>query len=130
MSYNLQIVQPSDFVWLDARGRLDLAESRKMLADVARACVERGIDHALLDVRNLYTDLKLADVYLLARAFHEVGFRKSNRLAVLHRYNSTEKAEFFAMYAADRGFDVRAFEDFEEAIQWFGSAESPGRRQA
>ena len=127
MAYNVHVVKSSDFVRLDARGRLDLAESRRVLSEVARECVERGIGLALLDVRDLYTDLKLADVYSLAKAFLEMGFRKTDRLAVLHRYNSAEKAEFFAMCAADRGFEVRNFEDFEAAIEWFGSPRPPER---
>jgi hypothetical protein len=130
MSYNLQIVQPCDFVRLDASGRLDLAESKKVLADVARACVERGIGLALLDVRDLYTDLRLADVYSLSRAFREMGFRRTDRLAILHRYNSAEKADFFAMCAADGGWDVRAFEDFEQAMEWFGTPRAADCRPA
>ena len=127
MACSVHVVKASDFVRLDARGRLDLAESHRVLSDVARECVERGIGAALLDVRDLYTDLKLTDVYQLARAFHDMGFRTTDRLAVLHRYNSAEKAEFFAMCAADRGFDVRAFEDFEAAVEWFSSPPSAGR---
>jgi hypothetical protein len=121
MSYNVQVVKSSDFVRLDARGKVDLAESRRVLSEVAQECVDRGINHALLDVRDLYSDLVLTDLYALARTFADVGFRRTDRLAVLHRYNSGEKAEFFAMCANDRGWDVRAFEDFEEAIEWFGS---------
>src|SRR6476646_9988143 len=127
MGYNVHVVKSSDFVRLDARGRLDLAESRRVLSEVARECVRRGIDQALLDVRDLYTDLKLADVYSLARAFQEMGFRRTDRLAVLHRYNSAEKAEFFALSAVDRGWDVRAFDNFEDAIEWFGSPRSAGQ---
>jgi hypothetical protein len=130
MPYSVHVVKPSDFVRLDARGRLDVAESHRMLAKVARACVERGIDLALLDVRDLYADLKLADLYSLARAFPEMGFRRTDRLAVLHRYNSTEKAEFFAMSAADGGWDVRSFDNFEDAIDWFGSPRSAGEADA
>jgi hypothetical protein len=33
----------------------------------------------------------------------------------------------FAMFATDRGWSVRAFEEYEEAIEWFSAAELPDK---
>jgi hypothetical protein len=119
MSYDLHIVRPADFVRLDAHGRINLEESRRMLASVARECAQRGVPCTLIDARDVEPGvLSLNDLYLLAREFRELGFEKKHRLAILHRYSSSERAEFFAMCASDGGWDVRAFENFEEAIDW------------
>ena len=83
---------------------------------------------ALLDVRDLYSSATLNDLYMLAHAFHEMGFRQDHRLAVLHRYNSAERADFFAMCAQDRGFDVGAFDNFEDAIDWLNRPRESLRR--
>jgi hypothetical protein len=66
--------------------------------------------------------MKLSDLYQLALAFKEMGFRKSHRLGILHRYRAGERAEFFALCAGDLGWNVRAFEEYEEAMEWFGVA--------
>lgn len=121
MAYNLHIVRPSDFVRLDPYGRCHLEESRVALTTLAKQCVERGINCALLDVREMQAGLSLGDIYLLANAFREMGFRTDHRLAILHRYGGTGQAEFFALAAADKGWNVRAFEEYEEAIDWFGA---------
>ena len=121
MAYSLHVVKPKDFVRLDASGRVDFDASRRVLADLAKACLERGLSLALLDVRDLYSELSPTDLYALVRSFHDIGFRSTHRLAVLHRYNSSERAEFFSMCAAEHGFDFRAFDNFEEAIEWLNS---------
>ena len=126
MSHTVEIVRAGDFARLDAHGRVDLAESRKALAAVARACVDRGTKLALLDVRDVYSDLSVSDLCALAKAFNEMGFTRDHKLAVLHRYSSGDRATFFALCAAERGWNVRAFDSFEEAIEWFGEARPAG----
>jgi hypothetical protein len=132
--YNLHVIRTADFVKLDAHGNPDLPESRRALERLAKACIDRGTNAALLDVREVYSTLKLVDVYSLVSAFHTMGFRREHRLAILHRYSASERAEFFAMCASERGWHVRAFDTYEEALEWFGteipvSQESPAQAQ-
>lgn len=118
MPYNLHIVKTSDFIRLSAKGSPDLQQSSKVLAEIARTCVERGINCALLDVRDLHSHLSVNDLYWLAHAFHDMGFHKNHCLAVLHRFRA-ERAEIFTTFAADEGWNVRGFENYEEAMEWF-----------
>jgi hypothetical protein len=119
MPVDLEIIRTSDFLRLDAGGQLDLKQSHDVLASVAKGCLDHGIDCALLDVRDVNTTLKLSELQILARSFHEMGFNERHRLAILHRYADRERAEVFTMFANDRGWNVRAFEEYEEAINWF-----------
>lgn len=121
MPYKLHVVKTTDFVRFDGKGKPDLTESRRALEKVAKACVESGSNCALIDVRDVYSTMELADLYNLISAFHAMGFRPEHRLAILHRYSGSEKADFFAMCASTRGWNVRAFDNFEEAIEWFGT---------
>jgi hypothetical protein len=121
MNYKLHVIRTADFVRLDARGNPDLLETRRALEGVAKACVDRGANAALLDVRDVYSTLKLVDMYHLVTAFHAMGFRREHRLAILHRYSGSERAEFFALCAAERGWHVRSFDNYEEALEWFGT---------
>jgi hypothetical protein len=93
MSYNLHVVSTEDFMRLDPGGNLDVNESRRVLEDLARQCVENGVNC--------------------------MGFRTNHRLAILHRYREGQRAEFFAMVAKDDGFNVEAFERYEDAMDWF-----------
>jgi hypothetical protein len=124
MSYDLHMIKTSDFIRLDGQGKPDMIESRRALERVAKACIDRGCSCMLLDVRNVYSNLRASDLYHLVTAFPEIGLTADHRVAVLHRYVGGERAEFFATLAWARGWNVRAFDDYEEAIDWF-SAPSP-----
>jgi hypothetical protein len=111
---------------LDPHGNLDLVETRQALNALARECIELGVSCALLDIRDLdptKSRLSMQDIYNLAKTFHETGFRKNHQRAILHRYRSGDRAEFFASLAKQDGWNVEAFETSEDAMAWFGSSE-------
>ena len=121
MPVNLHVIKTSDFVCLDGQGRFDVWQSKAMLEQIARTCVERGINCALLDVRDMRTDMTSQDLQLLASAFPSMGFEKDHRLAVLHRFFSN-RADVFAMFANEQGWNVKAFDTYEDAIAWFSES--------
>lgn len=123
MTADVKIVRTEDFVRLDGRGHVDIKESRHLLEKVAKSCVDRGIHHALLDVRDVHSDLTFKDLYHLVMAFPEMGFRKNCSLAILHRLRSEGKANFFSSCAKDFGWKVKSFDLFEEAMAWFSTIE-------
>jgi hypothetical protein len=124
--YKLHVVKTTDFVRFDARGNPDVEESRRALEKVASACADSGANCALLDVRDVYSTLPLADLYRLITSFNDLGFRREHRLAILHRYSGSQRADFFAMCASTRGWNVRAFDNYEEAMEWFETEQEVG----
>jgi hypothetical protein len=128
MPLELQIIRASEFVRLGARDHLNLESTKEALADLARACRKRGVDRALLDLRELaipakplFTPTELAS---LVGAFHQAGFGRNQRLAVLYRSDPHHGARLFAFISSMRGWQVRAFSEFEEALAWLSDAES------
>ena len=122
MPLDLQIIRASEFIRLGAKGRVDLKASREILAEIARACRKRGLERALLDVRALHIGPKpvfsIQDLARLVGTFHEIGFRKDHRLAVLYSADPHHRARLFAFLSSLHGWQVRAFDQFEEAIVW------------
>lgn len=102
MPFNLQIIRTSDFIRLNAKGEYDSAASRAVLSKLAKAIVDKGLDSALINVRDAHSDMQLHDVYELAMAFKEMGFQKKHRLAILYRSTAGEHLEFFAMRPGER----------------------------
>jgi hypothetical protein len=132
MSFNLKIIHTSDFVRLNGKGEYDQAESRQMLRSLATRCIASGIDCALIDVRDARSDMQMVEIYELALTFKEIGFHEKQRLAILYRstpgerveffaMNPGERARFFAMCAAEQGWNVKAFDEFEPALEWLGA---------
>jgi hypothetical protein len=128
MPLELQIIRASEFVRLGAHGEFDPAASKTALAELASACHRRGVKQALLDVRALQPGpvpvFSPADLSALVNTFHEIGFTKEHRLAVLYRSDPHRRARMFAFISTIRGWNVRAFQDFEEAFAWLSGGKS------
>lgn len=132
MPFNLQIIRTSDFIRLNGKGEYDQEETRQALCNIAKACMRRGISRALLDIRDASSDMQLSDLHQLAQAFKEMGFQRNQRLAILYRSQASghigffslrpaDRATFFAMCASEDGWNVKAFDGFEAAVEWLGA---------
>ena len=122
MPLEMQIIRATEFVQVGAHGQFDLAASKEALAALAGACRKRGINLALLDLRELRPGPKpvftAADLCALVSTFPEVGFGKHQRLAILYHSDPHKRARLFAFLSSMHGWSVRAFGDFEKAILW------------
>ena len=125
MPYNLQVVRCEDFIRVGAQGRLDVEASRQALAGLAAAMVARGIDRAIVDLRGVREGLSTPAILELASTFHEAGFRREHRLALLHRWDRVAESDFFAASVFRRGWTVGSFDTFEEAFEWLMEAAPP-----
>ena len=128
MPCELQIIRASEFIRVAPPGKLDFNSSREVLRELAAACRRRGIDRALLDVRDLRPGptpmLKPTELASLVNTFHEIGFTHAQRLAVLYSADPHRGARLFAFIGSLRGWTVQAFSDFEAALDWL-SIEEP-----
>ena len=127
MPMELQIIRAQEFIRLGAHGRIDLKASKEILAKLAAACWKRGINQALLDLRALHFGPKPVfspnDLAVLVNTFREIGFTHRERLAVLYRADPHHRARLFSFIATLHGWNVRAFDSFEEAVAWLSGAE-------
>ena len=128
MPIELQIIRAREFIRLGAHGHIDLKASKEVLALLATACRKRGIHQALLDLRRAIPGVtpivSPKDLVTLVNTFHEVGFQREDRVAVLYQYDPHRRAKLFSLIATLKGWKVRAFKDFEKAIFWLSAAGS------
>jgi hypothetical protein len=127
MPMELQIIRAREFIRLGAQGQYDLEASKAVLAQLAGACWKRGINQALLDLRALRPGPKPVfspnDLVTLVKTFHEIGFTRQQRLAVLYSSDPHRRASLFASIAKLRGWSVQAFDNFEAAVIWLSGTE-------
>ena len=122
MPLNLQIIRASEFIRLDPHELLDFEASKQTLQALARACLKRSIDRAILDLRSLpvparrqFTPTELA---LLVGTFRDAGFSPQQRLAILYSHDVFGGIRAFAFISRLKGLNVKAFNDFEAAFNW------------
>ena len=117
----LHVIRFREFVRLDAHGHLDMAESHAVLSRPAETCRKRGLERSLLDGRDIQTELTPDEIAALVRDLAEMGFTRNQRVALLHKGDPQRRAALFALIAKLRGWKIRAFGDFEEAVDWLSS---------
>ena len=119
MPHDIRIISLDDFLRTDVHGQLDLAESKKLLSDVAAEYAQLPNHHILLDLRAATSELVVPELYALVAFLGELGLGVNNRIALLyHQKDSFDRARFFALYAERQGLQVSAFQDFEWALEW------------
>jgi hypothetical protein len=124
----LHVIRFREFVRLDAHGQLDMAESHEALSRLAQMCRKRGLERALLDGRDIHAQLTPDDIAALVRDLAEMGFTRNQRLALLHKGDPHRRAALFALIAKLRGWKIRAFGSFEEAVDWLSIGPDPRAR--
>jgi hypothetical protein len=125
MPLELQVIRAGEFIRVNPQGKPDVLASREVLAKLAAACRTRGINRAMVDLRSLVVGPKPvfnpADLLALVNTFHEIGFRKDQRLAVLYNDDRHHRIKMFAVIGSLRGWLVSSFGDYEAAINWLMS---------
>jgi len=119
MNLNVRVIHSQDFLKATPSGELDLEASKQLLLDLAMKNSASGQYDILVDARQATSNLSLTDVAELVDVMveHRDSFR--SQLAILTRPESTlELTKFMELYAGNRGFQVAAFKDFEEAMNW------------
>ena len=122
MPLELQLIRANEFIRLSAAGRFDLETSVLALAKIARACRKRGVERAMLDLRAVQPGPKPVfspqDLAALVETFHQFGFTRNSRLALLYTSDPHGRARMFSFLSILRGWQVRGFGSFEAAMRW------------
>jgi hypothetical protein len=127
MPITLDIIRASEFIRLDATEHLDFEASKHVLEGLAFACRKRGIERAMLDLRTVPVPAKplftTAEMGTLIGAFRDAGFTRRHQLAILYQQDAHGGIRTFAFLSKLRGLQVRAFNDFEKALQWLSEGQ-------
>ncbi len=124
MAVNVRVVPIKEFLRTDIAGHLDLQTSRSLLHSIMKACKKQNVDRVLIDTREATSDASVLDVWTLASDLTSVGLSSQHRLAVVNRpKDEFDRAEFLEVCASNRGFQLKAFREFEAAFTWLTEGE-------
>jgi hypothetical protein len=127
MPVNYKIIQAKDFIKAKPTGEIDIQESKIVLGQLAEMAKLVEDCEILLDVREAYGNMNMADLkeLVLELGRHREAFR--SKIAALARNDEQfDKAVFVEVFASIDGFKVMAFTDFEQAINWLQSDDNVG----
>ena len=130
MPVELQIIRAREFVRLGAHGEFDFESTCAALTTLADACRKRGIERALIDIREASSNLTPQDLTALVKAFSDAIASSRLWLVVLHTDRQKYRAKLFAFLSAMRNRKVQAFEDFEEGLVWLSTPDDTAAKAA
>jgi hypothetical protein len=127
MDLNLRLIRANDFLKTRPSGEYDLGMTKQLLLEIARENSSPIKYDILIDVRAATGNLTLIDITELVQVMIENRDSFRSKLVILTSPGRQfDNAKFMALYAGNRGFQVGAFNEFEEAISWLMvSAEAP-----
>lgn len=125
MAYNLRVIPVGEFLRTDVTGVVDLQTSRELLRGLMAICMQESLDRILIDGREARSEGSLLDVWTLAKDLGGLGVAPGYRVAVLNRpKDDFDRVAFLELCATNRGYQLKAFRDFETAFTWLTTEES------
>ena len=124
MGYSIEMEVREDYLFATACGERTAENVSAIAREVIDECVQRNVAHVLLDLRHLTGRLNIADsLSVVTKGFPEIGvFRRLERVAVLEMSERYERSRFFERVAHSRGYNIRMFDDQQEALDWISSS--------
>ena len=119
MPQDIKIVSAREFVRTNAKGEFDLEETKNLLLTVLSKMKDANIYDVMLDVREASSKMTGVEVLKLFTHLHHLGSLSNRKIAIVYRpKDDLDRAKMFEVCAQNRGYQVGAFQDFEEAITW------------
>jgi hypothetical protein len=119
MDLNIRIIHAHDFLKTTPTFHVDLEASKQFFLKLARENAAPRQYDLLIDLRRTTGNLSIPEITEVVKVLieHRDSFR--SKIAIMTTPGvKLENAKFAALYANNRGFQVAAFTDFEEAINW------------
>lgn len=120
MTTKVKLIRSVEYLQTTPEGEVNFEKSKSILADLAKTKRPPADFDILLDFRRAQWILSTTDIYYLAAELvnHENTYRDKVAVLVLPGLNF-DNSEFFELCSQNRGFNVKTFTNYEEAVQWF-----------
>ena len=117
MAVEVKIIPIKEFLRSDVSGNLNLEKSLSLLRKLVEECKTRNVDRILIDTREATSNASMLDVWTLAKKLTLSGL--TARIAVVNRpKDDFDRGAFLELCAVNRGYELKAFRDFEAAFTW------------
>jgi len=119
MDLNIRIIHARDFLKTTPTFQVDLETSKQFFLKLARENAPPRRYDLLIDLRGTTGELSITEITEVVKVLieHRDSFRLKIGILITPGVRF-ENAKFAALYANNRGFQVAAFTDFEETINW------------
>ena len=118
MPTNVKVIHAGDLVRARPEGPAYLEDAEQLLRDIVAAGAGLENFEVLIDSRRVTGRLSATDLWTLAEGLARYRSSFAHRTAVLCPLDKFDHSRFFALCAENRGFNIRVFTSYEEAMEW------------
>ena len=118
MPTNVKVIHAGDLVRARPEGEAYLEDAEQLIRDIAAAGAGLAEFEVLVDTRRVKGSLSATDLWTLAEKLGRFRDNFAHRTAVLCPLEKFDHSRFFALCAENRGFNIRVFISYEEAMEW------------
>jgi hypothetical protein len=118
MSYTIETEIKKDYVKLTALGKQTLENNKELVFQVIKVCTENNVGKALVDIREVLGQPGTFSDFELASVAAEKALGLFHKVALLYRQGNREYTSFFETVIRNRGINLLAFLDEQEATKW------------
>lgn len=118
MPTNVKIIQAAEFIRATPEGQVYIEKAEKLLQDIADAGTGLEDFHVLVDTRRVRGALSATELWALADKLAHYRRTFGHKTAILCPLERFDRSRFFALCAENKGFNVRAFTAYEDAMEW------------
>ncbi len=118
MPSDVRIIHAHEFLRATPEGQLDLDQTKKVLLEIGLASAPSNDYDVLVDTRDAHVEMDVGDLWDLAAELQRYRQAFSRKTAVLVTPKQSDYAGFFAVCAQERGFELSAFTQLGDAMEW------------
>jgi hypothetical protein len=120
MSAKIKLIRAIEYLQTSPEGEINFEQSKQLLTELAKAKNAPADYDVLLDFRRVQLNLSTPEIYFLAAELekHDHTFHSKVAVLVLPGANFNE-VEFLKLCSQNRGFMIKNFTNYEDAVQWF-----------
>jgi hypothetical protein len=124
---SIKVIKAGEFIRAKADGKADMANADALLRGIATA--GEGIEgfHVLVDTRGVTRGTALTAGELWRLADQLVHYRKTfaHKTAIVCPQERFGRSAFFALVAQNKGFNIRVFTGYGDAMDWLLGDDTP-----
>jgi hypothetical protein len=121
MPHHISIIHTDDFLKLSPDGTLDYKEAIRILDQASSVLESQDYYSIIVDTRNAHSTMSYGDLFHLSLDLLKNGLTFKRRTAILCSRERLSDGQFFATVCGNRGFAVKAFSSYEEAMDWLSN---------
>lgn len=122
MNYEVEIIIEEDYLKGIVSGHQTHIDNEEMILELLALCREHDLKKVLLDMTGLYGQPGTFSDFQLANFAVDRGLPGIKRVALVAAPENFEHTQFFETASQNRGLNVRAFVDLDEAVIWITEA--------